>query len=323
MNDGSTVGVVVMAYGTPASPEDVEAYYTHIRRGRPPSPEQLTNLQLRYDALGGTSTLAARTRDQLDALKRALDELVPGRFRVALGQKHATPFVEDGVASLLEQGVSQVVGLVLAPHYSAFSVGQYHERATAVCDQAGVAFVGIESWHELAEYRAFLADAVGAALAELPERTKVVFTAHSLPERVLSEDPYPDQLWESAHAVALASGLNRWAGWSQAWQSAGATPEPWRGPDILAVIRDLAATGRADGVLVCPQGFVADHLEVAYDLDIEAARVAGETGLAFARTRVLNDDPTVLTALARRVASVADPMAAATVADPAVPSGAA
>jgi ferrochelatase len=295
------IGVVVMAYGTPASPADLEPYYTHIRRGRPPSPEQLADLQRRYDALGGTSTLAKRTADQVEAISDALDARAPGRFRVALGQKHASPFIEDGVATLAEAGVDRVVGLVLAPHYSGFSVGQYQQRVADAVAEAGIGHVAIDRWHDEPAYRDFLGAAVRDALTDLPERTKVVFTAHSLPERVLAGDPYPDELWDSAHAVALAGGLNRWAGWSMAWQSAGATPEPWRGPDILEVIGDLAATGRADGILVCPQGFVADHLEVAYDLDIEAKAVANGVGLAFARTRVLNDDPTVLAALADRV----------------------
>ena len=299
-----TVGVVVMAYGTPATPDDVEAYYTHIRRGRPPTPEQLADLRRRYDALGGTSTLAARTADQVARLTAALDTAAPGRYRVALGQKHAAPFIEDGVADLLARGVSHVVGLVLAPHYSAFSVGQYQERVGAALDGTGVGRTPVLQWHDLPAYRSFLRAAVADGLTALPERTKVVFTAHSLPERVLTGDPYPDQLWESAAAVAKAEGLDRWAGWSMAWQSAGATPEPWRGPDILEVIRELAATGRADGILVCPQGFVADHLEVAYDLDIEARQVADEAGMAFARTRVLNDDPAVFAALADHVRRV-------------------
>ncbi len=303
---GGAVGVVVMAYGTPASPDDVKPYYTHIRRGRPPTPEQLDNLQARYDALGGTSTLAARTLEQINALTAALEERGPGEFRVALGQKHAAPFIEDGVAELASVGVSRVVGLVLAPHYSGFSVGQYHERAGAASAEAGLGFVGIERWHDLPEYRAFLADAVRDALAELPERTEVVFTAHSLPERVLADDPYPDELLASAGAVAEAVGMSAGGRWSMGWQSAGATPEPWRGPDILEVLRDRAAADAVDGVLVCPQGFVADHLEVAYDLDIEARSVADEAGIPFARTRVLNDDPTVLAALADRVVSTAD-----------------
>jgi len=300
------VGVAVMAYGTPASPDDIEAYYTHIRRGRPPSPEQLANLRMRYEALGGTSTLAARTADQVGRMDAALDAIAPGRFAVVLGQKHAAPFIEDGVASLVAAGASRVVGLVLAPHYSGASVGEYQARAAETAAAAGIPHVRIERWHDLPEYRAFLAAAVRDSLADMPERTKVVFTAHSLPERVLAGDPYPDELWASAQAVAEAAGLGRWEGWSQAWQSAGATPEPWRGPDILQVIRDLAETGRADGLLVCPQGFVADHLEVAYDLDLEARRLAESVGLDFARTRVLNDDATVLTALAHRVAEAAD-----------------
>ena len=301
-SDLGTLGVLVMAYGTPASPADVEPYYTHIRRGRPPTPEQLDNLQRRYDALGGISTLAARTRDQLDRLTAALEERAPGRFLVTVGQKHAAPFIEDGVATLIEAGVTSIVGLVLAPHYSGFSVGQYHQRAGETAATAGVAFTGIERWHDEPAYRDFLGAAVRDALTGLPEKTRVYFTAHSLPERVLAGDPYPDELAASAEAVAVAAGLDRSAGgWSMAWQSAGATPEPWRGPDILEVIRDVAASGEADGILVCPQGFVADHLEVAYDLDIEAQNVADEVGIAFARTRVLNDDPTVLAALADKV----------------------
>ena len=295
------VGVVVMAYGTPANPDDVEGYYTHIRRGRPPTPEQLANLVARYEALGGTSTLAARTRDQVAAIEAALDQRAPGRCLVRLGQKHASPFIEDAVAELLAAGATQVVGLVLAPHYSGASVGEYQARASAA--SGSVPFTAIERWHDQRAYRGFLKAAVGEALAEMPERTEVVFTAHSLPERVLDGDPYPDELLASARAVAAASGLDV-AGWSVAWQSAGATPEPWRGPDILDVIREVAETGRVDAVLVCPQGFVADHLEVAYDLDIEAAALARDLGVGFARTRVLNDDPEVMTALAEQILSL-------------------
>ncbi len=295
------LGVVVMAYGTPATPADVEAYYTHIRRGSSPTPDQLAELTARYDAIGGISPLAQRTEAQRAALQAALDTRAPGRAQVVLGQKHAAPFIEDAIESLAAEGIARVVGLVLAPHFSGFSVGEYQRRLSTAAAEHGQRTAGVESWHLEPSYIRFLADATVEALAPLPERTKVLFTAHSLPERVLVDDPYPDQLHASAAAAAEAAGLDRWAGWSVAWQSAGRTPEPWRGPDVLDVIRDLAATGRADGVLVCPQGFVSDHLEVVYDLDIEAAKVAAEVGLAFARTRVLNDDPTVLGALADRV----------------------
>jgi len=299
------LGVVVMAYGTPARLEDVEAYYTHIRRGRRPEPQQLAELVARYEAIGGISPLAERTEAQRQALARALDERRPDGTVVVLGQKHAAPFIEDAVAALAEQGITAVVGLVLAPHYSGASVGEYLGRLHEAATQAGMAVGAVESWHLEAPHLAFLTAAVRDGLAGLPERTKVLFTAHSLPERVLQDDPYPDQLRESAAAVAEAAGLDRWAGWSLCWQSAGRTPEPWRGPDILSVLEDLAETGRADGVLVCPQGFTSDHLEVRYDLDIEARAKAESLGLAFARTRVLNDDAATFAALADRVLAAA------------------
>ncbi|MBI2708896.1 MAG: ferrochelatase [Actinobacteria bacterium] len=295
-----------MAYGTPAGRSDVEAYYTHIRRGRPPGAELLANLQARYDAIGGISPLRERSEAQRAALSAALEDLRPGGFTVVLGQKHAPPFIEDATAALVaDAGVRHIVGLVLAPHFARTSVGEYHARLRAAAEPGGAAVATIDRWHLEPAYVDLLAGAVREARASMPPRHKVLFTAHSLPERVLDGDPYPDELRASAAAIADRAGLGRWSEWSIAWQSAGATPEPWRGPDVLRVIRDLGATGRADGVVVCPQGFVSDHLEVLYDLDVEAARVAAEAGLAFARTRVMNDDPTVLGALAARVVEAA------------------
>ncbi len=295
------LGLIVMAYGTPRTPAEIEPYYTHIRRGRPPTPELLADLTRRYEAIGGISPLAERTEGQRSALAAALERRMPGRWRVVLGQKHAAPFIEDAVADLADAGVTDAVGLVLAPHFSGFSVGEYQRRAAEAGESRGIAVRGIDHWHLEPTYLAFLADAVREAGATLPPDHKVLFTAHSLPERVLADDPYPDELRESAAAVAEAVGLAPWPDWALGWQSAGRTPEPWRGPDILDVLRDLGATGRTNGVLVCAQGFTSDHLEVLYDLDIEAAAVAAEVGLAFARTRSLNDDPAVMAALADRV----------------------
>jgi protoporphyrin/coproporphyrin ferrochelatase len=301
-------GVVVMAYGTPASPADVEAYYTHIRRGRAPAPEQLAELAGRYEAIGGLSPLAERTRSQVDAISGALDAGEPGGWRVGLGNKHASPFLEDAVADLAHPAddgrPDRLIGLVLAPHYSRGSVAEYHHRAAKAAAEYGVAYTPIEAWHDLDPWIEAQADRVRGALADLPAKTKVLFTAHSLPERVLEGDSYPDELRTSATAIAARAGLSRWYGWTLAWQSAGRTPDPWRGPDVCDVIRDLGATGRAAGVLVCPQGFVSDHLEVLYDLDIEARAVAGEAGLAFARTASINDEPAVMGALADRIRAV-------------------
>lgn len=297
----AAIGVLVMAYGTPRSRDDLLAYYTHIRRGSAPPPELVDELASRYDAIGGLSPLFERTESQRSAIEAALAASHPGRFTVALGQRHAPPFIEDGVRALDEAGVDRIVGLVLAPHYSAASVGQYHGRARAEAETREVSYLAVDHWFDLPEYTSFLADAVRAARAEVPPRHKVLFTAHSLPERVLAGDPYPDQLRAGASAVADALDLDPWADWTMCWQSAGRTGDAWRGPDVNDVLRDLAATGRADGVVVCPHGFVADGLEVLYDVDIQARDTAAEVGLAFVRTRSLNDEPTVMGALASRI----------------------
>lgn len=279
-----TAGVLLMAYGSPGSLAEVAAYLTHIRRGRPPSPEQVADLCRRYEAIGGLSPLAARTHAQARALAVALGD----GWRVALGMKHAAPFIEDALAQLA--GCAPIVGLVLAPHYSALSIGEYLERA-------GPGVVGVRSWHTEPGYLDALADRVAASLAALPPGSRVVFTAHSLPARILeAHDPYPGQVAETAHAVAGRLGLAA-TEWSVAWQSAPPSPEAWLGPDVREVIRQLADAG-APGVCVCPCGFVTDHLETLYDLDVDAAAVARESGIAFARTAALDDDPRLVAALA-------------------------
>lgn len=299
--DSQTVGVVLMDYGTPASLDEVEEYYTHIRRGRPPSPEELADLVRRYEAIGGTSPLRERSEAQRMAIQGHLDELADDRYLVVSGHKHVAPFIEDAVDDLADAGADVLVGLVLAPHYSAASVGAYQDRAAARAAELDVPHLRIDSWHMLPEHLDFLTRAVREAAGSLPDQHHVLFTAHSLPEKVLVGDPYPDQLRESASEVARRLGLNPWAGWGLAWQSAGRTADPWRGPDVGEVISQLAATGRSEGVLVCAQGFVSDHLEVRYDLDVEARSLAEGLGLAFARTRTLDDDPAVMAALARLV----------------------
>jgi protoporphyrin/coproporphyrin ferrochelatase len=294
----SPVGVLLMAYGTPATPADVEAYYTHVRRGRPPTPEQIADLQRRYHAIGGTSPLLERTEAQRRGVQAALDRHGHGRFTVELGMKHAPPFIEDAVDRLVEGGSSHAVGVVLAPHYSRLSVGEYEERARAAgSDRLDVAMV--HCWHDASAYIDALTERVQKAMATLPERSEVVFTAHSLPARIVAEgDPYPDQLRETAAAVAARAGVQRWG---VGWQSAGRTPEPWIGPDIGEVLAELAAAGDVDGVLVCPAGFTSDHLEILDDLDVEARARAAELGLAFARTESLNDDPRLCEAVAGAV----------------------
>lgn len=315
MSDRPPVGVVVMSYGTPATPEDIPAYYTHIRRGRPPTPEQLADLQRRYGALGGVSKLRERTEAQRARLAASLDEQAPGRFRVVIGQRHAAPFIADAVAELTGSSGwpatgGRLVGLVLAPHYSRYSVQHYADTLADAARGAAIETVTIPHWYDLDAHRSFLARAVVDAQAELGvdrAATRVLFTAHSLPERLLVDDPYPDQLAAGAASIAAEAGLDEWGGWAIAWQSAGATDDAWRGPDILEVIAELGTDAAVDGVVVCPHGFTTDHLEVAYDLDIEARRAAEAAGLAFARTRVVDDDTAVFAALADRIVAAAEP----------------
>lgn len=300
MEAGGKIAVLLMAYGTPRTREEIEPYYTDIRRGRAPTPEQLADLTSRYEALGGTSPLAARTEAQRTALQTALDEAAPDGYEVVLGLKHAEPKVEAAVDQLAARGFTQLVGLVLAPHYSAFSIGQYLERATAAAEPHGLSVKGIESWATEPAFVKFVADDLRDKLSAMPTGTRVLFTAHSLPERIIAAgDRYPDELVSTARAVAAVVPLTD-EQWSIAWQSAGRTPEPWLGPDILQVIDELADAG-TPGVLVSAVGFVADHLEVLYDLDIEATRRADARGIAFARTSCVNDNPQVLAALAQRV----------------------
>lgn len=288
-------GVLVMAYGTPAGIEDVERYYTDIRRGHPPSPELLDDLTQRYRAIGGKSPLLEITRAQVGGL----EERLRGP-RVYLGQKHSRPFISDAVKAMRDEGVTEAVGLVLAPHYSALSVGDYERRARSAAQEAGWAgrLKMVDSWHLETGYIALLSDRVRDAISSLPPDAGdpiVVFTAHSLPERILqNDDPYPQQLRATAEQVAARLAL---ADWRIGWQSAGRTADPWLGPDILEVLAEEADAGRR-AVVVCPCGFVADHLEVLYDLDIEAAAAAAARGIAFTRTASPNDDPALLETLA-------------------------
>ena len=295
--------VLLMAYGTPRSREEILPYYTDIRRGRVPTDEQLSDLTARYEAIGGLSPLAALTESQRDALQTALNNIAPDTYHVALGLKHAAPMIEDAVQQLATEGFTKIIALVLAPHYSSFSIGQYISRATEAATPHGISVTGITSWATEEAFVEFLAADMSAKLASMPAATHVLFTAHSLPQRIIDAgDPYPAELRSTAVAVAAKLGLQENTQWSIAWQSAGRTPEPWIGPDILDVIDALATqTTPAAGVLVSACGFVADHLEVLFDLDIEALHRAQQHGLAFARTECVNDNGAIMNALAHRV----------------------
>jgi ferrochelatase len=293
------IGVLVMAYGTPSGPEDLAAYYTHIRRGRPPSKDLLEELAARYEAIGW-SPLNALTQRQADGLQARLDALAPGHWRVYVGMKHARPFIGDVIRRMAGDGVAEGVGIVMAPHYSRVSIGTYiayaEEARRALPHPFPMRYV--ERWGEHPAFLDAVADRLAVALAELPAEmrpeTPVIFSAHSLPERILTwDDPYPEELRRTASAVADRVGVRRW---TFAYQSAGRTAEPWLGPDVRDVVQQLCGAGDRS-VASCSIGFVADHLEVLYDLDIEVRDLCAHLGMRFVRAGSLNDHPRMLDAL--------------------------
>jgi len=280
-----SAAVILMAYGSPATAEDVPAYLADIRGGRPVSQEAIDELTERYRRIGGRSPLDVITEAQRAGLERELG--VP----VFAGMKHWRPRIADAVEAALAGEAEILVGLVLAPHYSRLSIAGYRERLESAL-QGRAELVFVESWHDHEAFLNVLASRVRGFDGH------VVFTAHSLPERILRDgDPYRDQLLETSRLVADRAGLTEW---SFAFQSASPTGEPWLGPDILEELGTLAANS-VRRVLVCPVGFVSDHLEILWDLDIEASERASELGLELDRIESLNDDPAFIRALAALV----------------------
>ncbi len=293
------LGVLVMAYGTPKSMEDVPAYYTHIRGGRPPSPQLLKELEGRYTAIGGRSPLHEITRAQAKGIEEALATDGAPSAKVYLGMKHTAPFIEDAVDEMHRDGIELAAALVLAPHYSKMSVGTYFDRIRGHHGQRKPEFRFIDHWHHEGDFLDFAAARVEKELREFPaevrDDVRVVFSAHSLPARILREgDPYADQLHETGDEIARRVGLRHWL---FGWQSAGRTDDEWLGPDIRDVIKDLRREGHGH-VLLCPVGFTADHLEVLYDVDIEAQALARDLDLVLRRTESPNADPAFTRALA-------------------------
>jgi protoporphyrin/coproporphyrin ferrochelatase len=277
--------ILLMAYGSPSRAEDIRPYLEDIREGRPVSDTAVEELTERYRRIGGRSPLDDATEGQRAALERELD------LPVYVGMKHWRPRIAEAVEDALAGGADTIVGLVLAPHYSRLSVQGYRERLEAALQgRAELRFV--ESWHTHEPYLEVLADRVRDAEAH------VVFTAHSLPARIIDEgDPYRDQLLETSRLIAERAGLRSW---SFAFQSESRTGEPWLGPDILDELDSLHAKG-VERVLACPIGFVSDHLEILWDLDVEAAERAAELGLDLERVESLNDDPAFIRGLAELV----------------------
>jgi ferrochelatase len=299
MTESDVVGVLLMAYGTPDSLDSVEPYYTHIRRGRRPAPELVEDLKERYRLVGGQTPLLEITEATRRGLEERLNARGEGTFRVILGMKHWHPFIEEGVRRLDEEGIGRAVGLVLAPHYSGMSVAGYFEYIEEAQKRLGteIALAPITSWHLHPPYLQALVDRVRTRLSEFPqgEAVMVVFTAHSLPQRILTEgDPYQEQLLETSRALASMLDLDHW---TFSYQSAGQTGEPWLGPDLVETVERLADEGERN-ILVVPIGFVSDHLEILYDIDHEAQAAARQRGITLKRIESLNASPDFVEGLA-------------------------
>ena len=308
----SPIGVLVMAYGTASGPDDVERYYTDIRGGRPPTPEHLQELRERYAAIGNRFPLFEITRQQAEGLERELNLEDPGGFRAYLGMKHSPPFIAEAVGRMRADGVERAIGVVMAPHWSGMSVESYVERVRTETGDGPPSFTFVRSYHDHPGFVSFLsarvAEAFGRLIPSERDGATVIFSAHSLPVRELADGSlrclrcrmcedscrYRDGLAETADLVAADLGLARH---TIAWQSAGRTDDPWWGPPIEDVIADLASEG-CPAVVVCSAGFVADHLEILYDLDVEAHAIAEQAGMRLVRTEMPNADPAFARVLA-------------------------
>lgn len=302
------IGILIMAYGGPNNLAEIPGYLADIRHGRVTTPAVLEEITHNYTQIGGKSPLLEFTTTQVEAIREHLD---PGRFKVYLGMRHWSPWIEDAVREMLDDGISRAVSLVLAPHFSKLSIAKYHDKIAAGLEMfhGRIEFTHILSYHDVPGLVGPLAERVQAGLHEWPEAERadvhVVFSAHSLPERILKMgDPYDSQLRETARLVAAQAGLpdDRWS-WS--YQSAGRSPEPWLGPQLQEYIPELAAKGIKHIVSV-PVGFVCDHVEILFDIDIQAQAVAKEVGVRLVRPSALNTDPVFMKQLAELIAAKAD-----------------
>ncbi len=289
--------VLLMAYGTPNSLDEIEPYYTDIRGGRKPSPENLRELTERYQRIGGRTPLLDITRAQASALQAQLGD----GFRVYVGMKHWHPYIAQAIDEIVRDGHRRVSAIALAPHYSRFSIDGYIQRVRDAIAKSGAPLdvTFIESWNDHPLFLHSVVERMEAARRKFGvsdwDGIEVIFSAHSLPERILqSNDPYPQELRETCEGVAALVGLNKWR---FAYQSAGRTGEKWLGPDILDTLNEVAAEGHCR-VLIAPIGFVADHLEVLYDIDVECAERAKALGLEMRRIESPNASPAFIAALA-------------------------
>lgn len=297
-----TTAVLLMAYGAVSSVSDLPAYLTDIRRGRPPTPQLLREITERYELMGGRSPLLDITRQQADAVEKTLHKNNPGSlYRLYIGMRHWNPTIQDAVSRIIADKIQKVVAICLTPYYSRWSVGAYFQKLEEACVElkAPWARTSVESWNTHPLFVQALAEKISAALPAVAQSGQrpppILFSAHSLPARIIEEkDPYPRQLQETIQAVMKKIGPNPWY---FAYQSQGRTGEPWLGPDAAEVIRQIHQEGH-DRLLMAPIGFISDHMETLYDVDILHRKQAEALGMRFARMDSLNTSSLLIDTLA-------------------------
>ncbi len=295
-----TIGVLLMAYGGPNNLDEVEPYLLDVRGFRPTSPEIIHDVRERYREIGGRSPILERTQAQAAALQTALNAASPGEFKTFVGMRHWRPYIKDALVAMAGQGCLRAVTLAMAPHYSLLSIGAYNKKLDDA--SAPIVFARIDRWGLLYGYLEALAGRVDEALQRFPadERAdvQIIFTAHSLPQRIREwNDPYPDEL--AATGTALMQRLGEHP-YHFAYQSAAISPDPWLGPDAGQIIAELAAQGKKN-VLIVPVGFVCEHVEILYDVDVVFKRQAESLGLRLERIEMLNTAPQMIDGLAALV----------------------
>lgn len=300
------IGLLVMAYGTPQKEEDLIPYYTHIRHGRRPSDEQIEDLRSRYQAIGGISPLAKTTVEQAEALEKRLNIIQNEvEYKLYIGLKHIAPFVEDAVEAMYKDGITEAVSIVLAPHFSSFSTKAYHSRAIEKAAElnSGIVFHTVDSWYKEEKFLQYWTEKIDEAFADMTEEERetacLIVCAHSLPEKIIAMgDPYREQLFETKDILQQRTGVKNV---EFGWQSAGQTQDPWLGPDVQDLTRDLYNEKGYRSFVYTPVGFVAEHLEVLYDNDFECKVVCDELNANYRRPKMPNADPLFIDGLADTV----------------------
>lgn len=297
-----------MAYGTPYKESDIEAYYTDIRHGKKPTEAELQDLKDRYKFIGGLSPLAGTTNRQAEALCETLNHSYTDvEFKLYIGLKHIHPFIEDAVKAMNEDGIEEAVTVVLAPHYSSFSVGSYNKRAKEEADQYGIALTHVEHYYQQPKFIQYWTEKINETLAQIPENehdeTVLVVSAHSLPKGLIEQnnDPYPNELHDTAELLKAKSNIIHVA---EGWQSEGNTGTPWLGPDVQDLTRALYEDYNYKNFIYTPVGFVCEHLEVLYDNDYECEIVCDELGVNYFRPKMPNTDPLFIGAIVDEIKNV-------------------